>query len=84
MRIRLQLGEALQDELRLGDADGRLQLEVADGATPGDVLEQIGAVNQEKTLLVIVNGANVPPSQRASERLAEGDEMLVLPPLKGG
>jgi len=84
MRIRLQLGEALQDQLRLGDTDGRLQLEVAADATPSQVLQQIGAVNREKTLLVIVNGSNVPPSQRDSQRLAEGDEMLILPPLKGG
>lgn len=34
--------------------------------------------------LVLVNGSFVPPSQRANQRLQDGDTLAVWPPVAGG
>jgi sulfur carrier protein ThiS len=34
--------------------------------------------------LVLINGVYVPPDERATRRLAEGDVLAIWPPIAGG
>ena len=38
----------------------------------------------EGSYLVILNGSSVPKAERASLRLADNDNLAIMPPLKGG
>jgi sulfur carrier protein ThiS len=58
-------------------------LEVAEGATPAGVIEQLG-MPAEGSYLVILNGVSLPQAERRSRALAEGDQLAIMPPLKGG
>jgi sulfur carrier protein ThiS len=58
-------------------------IEVPAGATPIDVIRQLG-MPADGQYLVIHNGATVPKAQRASVTLAEDDTLAIVPPLKGG
>ena len=63
------------------DRDGNSAvLEVAEGATPIQVMEQLGLPLGD-SYLVILNGASVPRAERAERRLAEGDLLAIMPPL---
>jgi sulfur carrier protein ThiS len=58
-------------------------LEVATGASPSDVIRQLG-MPEDGSYLVVLNGASVPSAERASRQLAENDNLAIMPPLKGG
>ena len=58
-------------------------VDLADGATPNDLLEALDLPNDEP-YMTLVNGLSVAPGRRAATRLAEGDNVIVFPPLKGG
>ena len=58
-------------------------IELADGATPDDLLSVLDLPDDEP-YMTLVNGLSVAPGQRADTRLAEGDRVIVFPPLKGG
>ena len=58
-------------------------IELDDGATPDDLLEVLDLPNDE-SYMTLVNGLSVAPDRRAATRLAEGDKVIVFPPLKGG
>jgi len=61
----------------------RLPAELAPGAAVQEVIDRFqlpaGLVH-----LVLVNGVYVPPAQRASRRLVEGDALAIWPPVAGG
>ena len=54
-----------------------------DGATPSDVMSQLG-IPPDGTYLVTHNGAAVTIAKRKTVILAEGDTLAVMPPLRGG
>jgi sulfur carrier protein ThiS len=58
-------------------------LEVSAGATPSDVIRQLG-MPEDGSYLVVLNGSSVPSAERASRPLAESDNLAIMPPLKGG
>ena len=58
-------------------------IELADGATPDDLLNALDLPNDEP-YMTLVNGLSVAPGLRSATRLAEGDRVIVFPPLKGG
>ena len=78
MKIRVEL-------IALARGDGRRSgcLELHDGATPNDLLEILDLPDDEP-YRTLVNGLSVAPGRRATTRLAEGDKVIVFPPLKGG
>lgn len=59
------------------------EVEVAQGATPLDVMTQLG-FPLEDSYLVVLNGTALPRAERATRELAEDDILAVMPPLKGG
>jgi sulfur carrier protein ThiS len=58
-------------------------VELADGATPEDLLSVLDLPDDEP-YMTLINGLSVAPERRATTRLAEGDRVIVFPPLKGG
>ncbi len=58
-------------------------VDLADGATPNDLLEVLDLPDVE-SYMTLVNGVSVAPGRRAATRLADGDKVIVFPPLKGG
>lgn len=55
-------------------------------AAAGDVRRHLLTVDGEiePSLLVAVNGVGVPPEERSSRRLVDGDDVLLMPPIAGG
>ncbi len=66
--------------LRERAGSGTLELELAEGATVGDVWAELGLGDEPSGLLYARNKAYV----ERSESLAPGDEVAVIPPVSGG
>ena len=63
--------------------DNRVQLELPEGSSVAKVIEPFG-LPEKLVHLVLVNGAYVPPEQRLSLVLNEGDVLAIWPPIAGG
>ncbi len=83
MRIRIKTAGLLGKYLPPGSGDNDAELEVAEGATPRDVMAQLG-MPLDASYLVTLNGASVPTAERGIRTLAENDRLAIMPPLKGG
>jgi len=83
MRITVRSGGLLVKHLPAERDGNTAALEVAEGASPLDVMAQLG-LPLEESYLVILNGESVPKSQRGERSLAEDDLLAIMPPLKGG
>ncbi|MCU0968773.1 MAG: sulfur carrier protein ThiS [Rubrivivax sp.] len=79
-KLYASLGEYLPADRRQGN---EMKLEVADGASIAQVIEPFN-LPMKLVHLVLVNGHFVPPEQRASRTLAEGDVLAIWPPIAGG
>jgi sulfur carrier protein ThiS len=82
MRISVRTAGLLGEYLPAGSQANRAELEVAEGATPLDVMAQLGF--PAGAYLVSVNGTAIPTAQRAATKLRDGDDLALMPPLKGG
>jgi sulfur carrier protein ThiS len=74
------LGQYLPHEHR---AANQMALEIAPDATIAQVIEPFG-LPPKLVHLVLVNGHFVPPAERLSKTLAEGDVLAIWPPIAGG
>jgi len=83
MRIHVKTAGLLGKYLPQGSERNRAELDVADGSTPIDVMQQLG-VPLEGRYLISVNGTALPVDARAGHRLAEDDSLAIMPPLSGG
>ena len=83
MQVTLKFYATLADYLPAGSKNNRVDIDVADQATVGDVVQSF-ALPPKLTHLVLVNGVFVPPEERATTRLQEGDVLAVWPPIAGG
>ena len=83
MRIRLKLFATLGTYLPPGAQDNGLDLEVEPGVTPQAVMAR-HRIPSDQAHLVVVNGVFVPPAERDTLALKEGDVLALWPPVAGG
>ena len=83
MKVAIRTGGLLGKYLPAGSARNSAELELPEGTTAAGVIERLG-MPPEGGYLVIHNGAAVPKDARAACTLADGDELAIMPPLKGG
>ena len=83
MRITVKLYATLGDYLPAGSRNNRVDVEVAEAAAVDAVLRPF-SLPPRLTHLVLVNGVFVPPEERATCLLEEGDTLAVWPPIAGG
>jgi len=83
MKITIKLFALLGKYLPPGAVDSAAEIEVAEGATPGDVIRGLN-LPQEFCHLVLVNGHYLAPSERDRRALAAGDAVAIWPPVAGG
>jgi molybdopterin synthase catalytic subunit len=76
VNVHVRLFAALREQA----GTGRLELELADGSTVGDVWPLLGLGDEPSGLLYARNRAYV----ERSEALRAGDEIAVIPPVSGG
>jgi sulfur carrier protein ThiS len=84
MQITFKLFASLSDHLpEAARRTNALSIEVADDCSVSDNIEQ-WSLPPRMVHLVLVNGAFIPPEQRAAHRLREGDALAIWPPIAGG
>ena len=83
MKIQFKTGGLLVEHLPAGSTGNTAELEVPEGATPTDVMGQLG-MPMDENYLVSLNGEVVVISERDTRVLAEKDRLAIMPPLKGG
>ncbi len=79
MKIRLDLAGDLDGELNPTQAEA---FPMPDGATLAALV--VALPFAERVALTSVNGRMVPPAARDEESLKDGDEVMLLPAIKGG
>ncbi|MBL8472896.1 MAG: MoaD/ThiS family protein [Rhodocyclaceae bacterium] len=80
LKLYATLADYLPDSAR---STNSLALSVTDGVTPAALIEA-HRLPQKLCHLVLVNGVFVPPGERASKTLVEGDVLAIWPPIAGG
>lgn len=79
MKVRLDLAGELDGEL---DEASAASWNLPEGATLDDLVASLPFA--ERVALTSVNGEMVPPADRAARPLEDGDEVMMLPAIKGG
>jgi sulfur carrier protein ThiS len=84
MRVTFKLFAMLQDYLPAeAKNDNALVLDLEDGTTIFQVIERFG-VPLKSCHLVLIDGNFVPPSERATRALKDGETLAIWPPIAGG
>jgi sulfur carrier protein ThiS len=84
VRITFKLFAQLQDFLpAAGMKTNALSIELADNTTVAQVIEQF-RLPERLVHLVLLDGAFVPPAERANRVLREGETLAIWPPVAGG
>ena len=83
MKVRIKLYAMLGDYLPSHAKKNEADVEFAVGTSISAMLSSLG-VPLEECHLVLVNGVFVPPSERDSQSVVEGDALAVWPPVAGG
>jgi sulfur carrier protein ThiS len=84
MQITFKLYASLTDYLPPERrSSNQVMLQVPEGATIASIVEPF-SLPMKLVHLVLVNGVYVPPEQRASRALTEGDVLAIWPPIAGG
>jgi sulfur carrier protein ThiS len=84
MQITFKLYASLTDYLPAERRTGNLMpLEVAPESTIAQIIEPF-SLPMKLVHLVLINGVFVPPGERATRTLSEGDVLAIWPPIAGG
>ncbi|MCP5283284.1 MAG: sulfur carrier protein ThiS [Burkholderiaceae bacterium] len=79
-KLYASLGEHLPADRRQGN---QMPLEVVPGASIAEIIAPFN-LPMKLVHLVLVNGVFVPPEERATRTLADGDVLAIWPPIAGG
>ncbi len=79
MKVQLDLAGELEGAL---DEALEAAYPLETGATLEDLVASLPFAS--RVALTSVNGELVPPAERAGRTLSDGDEVMLLPPVKGG
>ena len=79
-KLYASLGEYLPADKRQGNA---ISLSVSPDASIAQVIEPF-QLPTKLVHLVLINGVFVPPQERATRTLQEGDVLAIWPPIAGG
>ncbi len=84
MQITFKLYASLSEHLP-ADArrDNRVSLDIAPEATIADIIAPFN-LPMKLVHLVLINGVYVPPQERPTRTLVEGDVLAIWPPIAGG
>ncbi len=83
MKITFKLYASLSEYLPAQARHNRIELDVPADASIAKIIEPYG-MPPRLVHLVLVNGVFIPPEQRASRTLVEGDVLAIWPPIAGG
>ena len=84
MQITLKLFATLTDYLPdAARRDNLVELALPEGTTVSQAYAPYGLPDKQ-VHLVLVNGRYIPPENRASHALVEGDVLAIWPPIAGG
>ena len=61
----------------------QMALQVAEGSTIAQIIEPF-ALPMKMVHLVLINGVYIPPEERTTRALVEGDVLAIWPPIAGG
>ena len=83
VHITLKLMATLTDYLPQPRQGHQIRLDIAAGTTIRDVIERF-RLPWKLVHLVLVDGVYVPPDQRGSRVLRDGETLAIWPPVAGG
>ena len=84
MKVTFKLFATLQDYLPAeGKKTNALTLDLEEGTTVDQIIKRF-ALPEKLVHLVLIDGSFVPPAQRDSRILVEGDTLAIWPPVAGG
>jgi sulfur carrier protein ThiS len=84
MRITFKLFAMLQDYLPAeGRQNNALPVDLKDGTTILQVIERFG-LPLKSCHLVLIDGSFVPPTERGTRVLRDGETLAIWPPIAGG
>lgn len=83
MKVSVTLFGGLRQFLPAGSSFNKCKLEVPDGASLESLLERI-PIPEEKPFLVIFNDEKVDAENYAGIEVSPDDDVVLLPPIKGG
>ena len=85
MKVTFKLFASLTDYLPADRERGSnmVDIEVPEGASIVEAVTPF-QLPQKMVHLVLVNGVFVPPAERGTRRLSEGDVLAIWPPIAGG
>ena len=79
-KLYASLGEHLPADRRVGN---QMPLEVAPESTILDIIEPF-QLPMKLVHLVLINGVFIPPEERGTRTLKDGDVLAIWPPVAGG
>jgi sulfur carrier protein ThiS len=79
-KLYASLTHYLPPEQRIGN---RMELDVPADASIASIIEPF-QLPMKYVHLVLINGVYVPPAERATRTLSEGDTLAIWPPVAGG
>ena len=83
MKVRLKMFGDLRQYLPAGSRFSYVDLDLAEGATVLNVMQQV-VLPESKTWLLMLNGDLVHEPDYVKTALKDGDEVVLFPPIKGG
>jgi sulfur carrier protein ThiS len=83
MQVSVKLFGALRQYLPPGSGFNSCELTLDENPMLQDVLDRI-TIPQHRAYLVIINDKKINREDYATKRILENDEIVLLPPIKGG